>query len=65
MTITVYIVIFDKAAYKISEKLFFDIAEYIDDNYVDAHTDYRREEVDDWSEDINADYQNRGKKNKK
>ena len=38
----VYIVIFDKAAYHISEKLFVDIAEYIDDNYVDAHTDYRR-----------------------
>lgn len=40
---TVYIVIFDKAAYKISEKLFSDIAEYIDDNYVDRSTDYRRE----------------------
>ena len=40
---TAYIVIFDKAAYKISEKLFSDIAEYIDDNYVDEHTDYRRE----------------------
>lgn len=39
----VYIVIFDKAAYKISEKLFSDIAEYIDDNYVDRSTDYRRE----------------------
>ena len=39
----VYIVIFDKAAYKISEKLFSDIAEYIDDNYVDEHTDYRRD----------------------
>lgn len=39
----VYIVIFDKTAYKISEKLFSDIAEYIDDNYVDVHTDYRRE----------------------
>ena len=39
----VYIVIFDKSAYKISEKLFSDIAEYIDDNYVDEHTDYRRE----------------------
>lgn len=36
---TVYIVIFDKKAYQISEKLFFDIAEYIDDNYVDEHTD--------------------------
>ncbi len=42
---TVYIVIFDKAAYKISEKLFSDIAEYIDDNYVDEHTDYRRENM--------------------
>lgn len=38
----VYLVIFDKAAYHISEKLFADIAEYIDDNYVDAHIDYRR-----------------------
>ena len=41
----VYIVIFDKAAYKISEMLFSDIAEYIDDNYVDEHTDYRRESM--------------------
>ena len=40
---TVYLVIFDKAAYQISEKLFSDIAEYIDDHYVDEHTDYRRE----------------------
>ncbi|MBO5066134.1 MAG: O-acetyl-ADP-ribose deacetylase [Clostridia bacterium] len=42
---TVYIVIFDKKAYQISEKLFSDIAEYIDDRYVDAHTDYRRERM--------------------
>ena len=42
---SVYIVIFDKAAYKISEKLFSDIAEYIDDNYVDEHTNYRRESI--------------------
>ena len=42
---TVYIVIFDKAAYKISEKLFSDIAEYIDDNYVDEHTGYSRERI--------------------
>lgn len=40
---TVYIVVFDKKSFKISEKLFSDIAEYIDDNYVDMHTDYRRE----------------------
>ncbi len=37
----VYIVIFDKKAYQISGKLFSEIAEYIDDNYVDEHTDSR------------------------
>ena len=42
---TVYIVIFDKASYQIGEKLFSDIAEYIDDNYVDEHTDYSRERI--------------------
>ncbi len=46
----VYIVIFDKASYKISEKLFNDIAEYIDDNYVDEHVDayaeYSRRTID-------------------
>ena len=42
---TVYIVIFDRAAYQISGKLFSDIAEYIDDHYVDAHTDSRRERL--------------------
>ena len=40
---TVYIVVFDKAAYRISEKLFADITEYIDDVYVDAHTDESEE----------------------
>ncbi len=39
----VYIVIFDKTAFKISEKLFADIEEYIDETYVDEHTDYLRE----------------------
>ena len=38
----VYIVIFDRAAYQISEKLFGDIKEYIDQNYVDSHFDCRR-----------------------
>ena len=42
---TVYIVIFDRAAYQIGGKLFADIAEYIDDHYVDAHTDSRRERL--------------------
>lgn len=32
----VYIVIFDRKAYQISGKLFSEINEYIDDNYVDA-----------------------------
>ncbi len=34
---TVYIVVFDKSAYQISEKLFDDVTEYIDDNYVDEN----------------------------
>ena len=42
---TVYIVIFDRRAYQIGEKLFSDIAAYIDDNYVDAHTDTRSERL--------------------
>ena len=42
---TVYIVIFDRAAYAIGNKLFTDIAAYIDDHYVDAHTDSRRERM--------------------
>ena len=33
----VYIVVFDKSAFKISEKLFNDIATYIDDKYVDNY----------------------------
>lgn len=36
---TVYLIIFDRRAYQISGKLFADIAEYIDDHYVEAHTD--------------------------
>ena len=39
--ITVYLVIFDRAAYTIGGKLFADIAAYIDDRYADAHTDSR------------------------
>ena len=42
---TVYIVIFDRAAYQISGKLFADIAEYIYDHYVDEHIDSRRERL--------------------
>jgi O-acetyl-ADP-ribose deacetylase (regulator of RNase III) len=39
---TVYLVVFDKAAYTLSEKLFKSIETYIDDNYVDKHTLKRR-----------------------
>lgn len=35
----VYVVIFDRAAYQISEKLYDDVAVYIDQNYVDLHTE--------------------------
>ena len=41
----VYIVIFDRKAYQISGKLFADIAAYIDDRYVDEHTDPRSERL--------------------
>ena len=42
---TVYLVIFDRASYQISGRLFADIAEYIDDHYVDAHIDSQRERM--------------------
>ena len=42
---TVYIVVYDKDAYRISEKLFNDISEFIDDNYIAQHTDLRREQL--------------------
>lgn len=41
----VYIVIFDRAAYQISEKLFGEIKAYIDENYIDAHIDYKSERL--------------------
>ena len=40
---TVYLVIFGREAFQISGRLFADIAEYIDDHYVDTHADYLRE----------------------
>lgn len=39
----VYLVIYDKSAFQISSKLFADIQSYIDDRYVDVHTDIREE----------------------
>ena len=41
---TVYLVIFDRAAYTISSRLFADIAAYIDDRYVEQHAESREEE---------------------
>lgn len=38
----VYIVVFDKSAFQISEKLFSDIASYIDDKYVDNNFVFKR-----------------------
>lgn len=40
----VYIVIFDRKAYQIGEKLFADIAAYIDDQYVEEHIDDQLEQ---------------------
>lgn len=43
----VYLVVFDKASFALSEKLFSSIAQYIDDNYIEEHPDdnfYRSEE---------------------
>ena len=40
----VYLVIFDRQTYQIGGKLFADIAAYIDDRYVEEHTDSRAEQ---------------------
>lgn len=41
----VYLAIFDRKSYQIGEKLFSDIAAYIDDHYVDTHIDFNWEQV--------------------
>ena len=46
----IYIVVFDKSAFQISEKLFTDIATYIDDKYVDTHFIFNRTRADALSE---------------
>lgn len=40
----VYIVVFDQAGLRACDRLYAPIAQYIDDNYVDAHLDLRREQ---------------------
>ena len=42
----VYIVVFDKSAFQISEKLFTDSPSYIDDKYVDTHFIFNRTRPD-------------------
>lgn len=42
----VYIVVFDKSSFQISEKLFTDISSYIDDKYVDTHFIFNRTRSD-------------------
>ncbi len=42
----VYIVVFDKSAFQISEKLFSNITSFIDDKYVDTHFDFSRRRRD-------------------
>jgi transcriptional regulator with XRE-family HTH domain len=45
---TVYLVVYDKKSYSLSEKLFSSIEEYIDDNYVDEHKIF----TSNWVEDL-------------
>lgn len=44
--ILVYLVVYDKASYLISEGLFADITSFIDDNYVNAHVVLRSPEIE-------------------
>ena len=51
--LTVYICVFDKESYSFSQKLFNDIQEFIDDEYVDEHDE---DFYDDFFEDICEEY---------
>ena len=46
----VYIVVFDRSSFQISEKLFSDIAAFIDDKYADTHFIFRQSQRDAQSE---------------
>ena len=48
----VYIVIYDKESFQISEKLFADITSFIDDKYVDARFEFRRRKQADVQENF-------------
>ncbi|NCU27874.1 RNase III inhibitor, partial [Candidatus Nomurabacteria bacterium] len=41
----VFLVVFDKEAFTISEKLLGEVASYIDEHYVETHRDARREQI--------------------
>jgi len=43
--IMVYLVVFDKAAFQLSDKLFDSIQSYIDDNYIDEHFQVRQNRI--------------------
>jgi len=48
----VYIVVFDRSSFQISEKLFAEIESYIDDKYVDTHFIFNRSRRDSCGESI-------------
>ena len=43
---TVYLVVFDKKAFSLSEKLFSSITQYIDDKYIEKHLDARNSRLE-------------------
>ena len=49
---TVYIVVFDKSSFQIGEKLFSDIASYIDDRYVETHFAFNQTRRNDCGESM-------------
>lgn len=42
---TVYLVVFDKSSFALSEKLFASIEQYIDENYVEEHISWNRPDI--------------------
>ena len=51
----VYLVIFDRSSFNIGEKLFDDIAAYVDDRYVDEHAEPRSRRMQRMSESLARD----------
>lgn len=61
----VYLIVFDKKAVEISEKLFKSIEEYIDDNYVDEMLDVGRERYEEFNLSYNMAFPEEAVKSKK